>query len=59
VINLAISEFGLAIINPFSSVYFDRSEGVQRTRQHLLSCHRSVFNIILLQNDFRPHDEVG
>ena len=30
VINLAISEFGLAIINPFSNVYFDRSAGVQK-----------------------------
>ena len=30
VINLAISEFGLAIINPFSNVYFDRSVGVQQ-----------------------------
>ena len=30
VINLAISEFGLAIANPFSNVYFDRSAGVQK-----------------------------
>ena len=30
VINLAISEFGLAIINPFSNVYLDRSAGVQK-----------------------------
>ena len=28
--NLAISEFGLAIANPFSNVYFDRSAGVQK-----------------------------
>ena len=28
VINLALSEFGLSIINPFSNVYFDRSAGV-------------------------------
>jgi integrase len=30
VINLALSEFGLSIINPFSSVYFDQSIGVKR-----------------------------
>ena len=29
VINLALSEFGLSIINPFSNVYFDRSSGVK------------------------------
>ena len=29
-INLAISEFGLAIANPLSNVYFDRSVGVQK-----------------------------
>ena len=29
VINLAFSEFGLSIINPFSNVYFDRSVGVK------------------------------
>ena len=27
VINLALSEFGLPIVNPFSNVYFDRSAG--------------------------------
>ena len=30
VINLALSEFGLAIVNPFSSVYFDHSVGVKK-----------------------------
>ena len=30
VINLALSEFGLPIVNPFSNVYFDRSAGVQK-----------------------------
>ena len=30
VINLALSEFGLSIINPFSNVYFDRSAGVKK-----------------------------
>ena len=30
VINLIISEFGLAIINPFSNVYFDQSQGVKK-----------------------------
>jgi len=30
VINLALSEFGLAIVNPFSNVYFDRSIGVKK-----------------------------
>jgi integrase len=30
VINLALSEFGLAIVNPFSNVYFDRSVGVKK-----------------------------
>jgi integrase len=30
VINLALSEFGLAIVNPFSNVYFDHSAGVQK-----------------------------
>jgi len=30
VINLALSEFGLSIINPFSNVYFDRSAGVMK-----------------------------
>ena len=30
VINLALSEFGLSIINPFSNVYFDRSAGVTK-----------------------------
>ena len=29
-INLAIGEFGLAIINPFANLYFDRSAGVQK-----------------------------
>jgi integrase len=30
VINLALSEFGLAIVNPFSNVYFDHSLGVKK-----------------------------
>ena len=30
VINLALSEFGLSIINPFSNVYFDQSHGVKK-----------------------------
>ena len=30
VINLALSEFGLAIVNPFSNVYFDHSAGVKK-----------------------------
>lgn len=30
VINLALSEFGLAIVNPFSNVYFNHSEGVKK-----------------------------
>jgi integrase len=30
VINLAISEFGLSIVNPFSNVYFDPSQGVKK-----------------------------
>ena len=30
VINLAISEFGLSIINQFSNVYFDQSQGVKK-----------------------------
>ena len=30
VINLALSEFGLSIMNPFSSVYFDQSQGVKK-----------------------------
>ena len=30
VINLALSEFGLAIVNPFSIVYFDHSVGVKK-----------------------------
>ena len=29
-INLAISEFGLSIVNPFSNVYFDQSQGVKK-----------------------------
>ncbi|MDG1208463.1 MAG: integrase [Paracoccaceae bacterium] len=29
VINLALSEFGLSIVNPFSNVYFDHSVGVK------------------------------
>ena len=29
VINLALSEFGLSIVNPFSNVYFDRKAGVK------------------------------
>ena len=29
VINLALSEFGLAIVNPFSNVYFDHSVGAK------------------------------
>ena len=29
VINLALSEFGLSIVNPFSNVYFDRTVGVK------------------------------
>ena len=30
VINLALSEFGLPIVNPFSNVYFDHSVGVKK-----------------------------
>ena len=30
VINLALSEFGLSIVNPFSNVYFDPSQGVKK-----------------------------
>ena len=30
VINLALSEFGLLIVNPFSNVYFDHSVGVKK-----------------------------
>ena len=30
VINLTLSEFGLAIVNPFSNVYFDRSQGIKK-----------------------------
>ena len=30
VINLALSEFGLSIVNPFSNVYFDQSQGVKK-----------------------------
>ena len=30
VTNLAISEFGLSIVNPFSNVYFDQSQGVKK-----------------------------
>ena len=30
VINLALSEFGLSIVNPFSNVYFDQSQGVEK-----------------------------
>ena len=30
VINLALSEFGLAIVNPFSNVYFDHSVGIKK-----------------------------
>jgi integrase len=30
VINLAISEFGLSIVNPFSNVYFDQSQRVKK-----------------------------
>ena len=30
VINLALSEFGLSIINPFSNVYFDQNQGVKK-----------------------------
>ncbi|MDA9209381.1 site-specific integrase [bacterium] len=30
VINLALSEFGLAIVNPFSNVYFDHNVGVKK-----------------------------
>ena len=30
VINLALSEFGLAVVNPFSNVYFDQSQGVKK-----------------------------
>ena len=30
VINLALSEFGLSIVNPFSNVYFDHSVGVKK-----------------------------
>ena len=32
VINLAISEYGLTIINPFSNVYFDRTVGVKKRK---------------------------
>ena len=30
VIKLALSEFGLAVVNPFSNVYFDQSQGVKK-----------------------------
>jgi integrase len=30
VINLALSEFGLSIVNPFSNVYFGQSQGVKK-----------------------------
>ena len=30
VINLALSEFGLSIVNPFSNVYFDQSQGIKK-----------------------------
>jgi len=30
VMNLALSEFGLAIVNPFSNVYFNQKEGVKK-----------------------------
>ena len=30
VINLALSEFGLSIVNPFSNVYFDQSQGAKK-----------------------------
>ena len=30
VINLTLSEFALAIVNPFSNVYFDHSVGVKK-----------------------------
>jgi len=29
-INLAVSEFGLALVNPFSNVYFDRTVEVKK-----------------------------
>ena len=34
VINLALSEFGLSIVNPFSNVYFDHSVGVKEAAPH-------------------------
>ena len=30
VINLALNEFGLSIVNPFSKIYFDQSQGVKK-----------------------------
>ena len=30
VINLALSEFGLSIVNPFSNIYFNQSQGVKK-----------------------------
>jgi hypothetical protein len=38
VINLALSEFGLAIVNPFSNVYFDHSVGVKKRLPVNLEC---------------------
>ena len=32
VINLALSEYGLTIVNPFSNVYFDRTVGVRKRK---------------------------
>ena len=41
VINLALSEFGLSLVNPFSNVYFDRTFGVKKTQSHSNRGHQN------------------
>ena len=44
VINLALSEFGLSLVNPFSNVYFDRTVGVQKRNPIKLGDIRKIQN---------------
>lgn len=44
VINLALSEFGLSLVNPFSNVYFDRTVGVQKRNPIKLDDIRKIQN---------------
>ena len=51
VINLALSEFGLAIVNPFSNVYFDHSVGVKKRNPIKIEDIRKVQNACKATDD--------